>query len=441
MSLLALNAVEAYYISTVYVAALLTVVSFTQRPVRKLLTEKLEKLSFVVEIFASFLVELSLQLIVFKLILIQVTSYFVGFTVDHILTSLAYYVDILTIGGLIILYTEMMNEKSLAEACIREINKSAKPLQSFVSTLEISKIINPFWSPKNINRHKNTNLFALIVSYATNEEIREALVSTNFDYKQPKRLMLDVYTSTKKSEGLRPVLIHFHGGAWRLGSKDHLYPHEQILITESDWVVVNAGYRLAPQNAYPTHLMDVKRAIRWVKANISAYGGNPEFIVLSGDSAGGHLSSMASLTANDPQYQPGFEDVDTSVQGVVSFSGAVDLFHGKSTSLFFSIRVANLKAIDNDFVRKHSPASVIKSTHPSKLVPTLLLAGDRDLLVQSDQARIYKKSFDEATNSGQCRVFTNPHGKHINFLSWSPRSYYNARVVQAWCDQLSTRSQ
>lgn len=47
-------------------------------------------------------------------------------------------------------------------------------------------------------------------------------------------------------------------------------------------LIVNVGYRLAPKNAYPTHLIDVKRAIRWMKLNIASFGGDPNFIVLSG---------------------------------------------------------------------------------------------------------------------------------------------------------------
>ncbi len=65
---------------------------------------------------------------------------------------------------------------------------------------------------------------------------------------------------------------------------------------------------------WPEHIVDVKSAIVWVKENIARYGGDPNNIVLCGNSAGGHLASLAALTPNDPKYQPGFEEKDTTVQ-------------------------------------------------------------------------------------------------------------------------------
>src|SRR5690606_9583121 len=72
------------------------------------------------------------------------------------------------------------------------------------------------------------------------------------------------------------------------------------------------------------HIVDVKRALAWVKTHVAEYGGDPEFIAITGGSAGGHLSSLAAQTPNDPRYQPGFEDVDTRVQAAVPFYGVYD---------------------------------------------------------------------------------------------------------------------
>ena len=77
---------------------------------------------------------------------------------------------------------------------------------------------------------------------------------------------------------------------------------------------VSINYRLSPRSTWPDHIVDVKHAIAWVQANIAEYARDPDFIAITGGSAGGHLSSLAALTANDPTFQPGFEDVDTRVQ-------------------------------------------------------------------------------------------------------------------------------
>ena len=181
-----------------------------------------------------------------------------------------------------------------------------------------------------------------------------------------------------------------------MGSKNIFYPHEKQLLAENNWVIINIGYRLAPKNAYPTHLMDVKRSLRWIKQNIANFGGDPDFIVLSGDSAGAHLAMMTSMTANAPKYQPGFENVDTSVRGVISLSGALDLINEKNNALFFAKRVANLDHVDLDFLAQHSPLALVQNAKDGKkLTPLLLIAGERDGLTEAKQSKAVKVAYDQ----------------------------------------------
>lgn len=109
-----------------------------------------------------------------------------------------------------------------------------------------------------------------------------------------------------------------------MGSKKVVGP----LLTEMisyDWIVVSVNYRLNSKAGYPTQLIDCKRALRWVKDEINVFGGNPHNIVVAGDSAGGHLACLLASTANQPEFQPGFEQVDTTVQGVLGLSAVVNL--------------------------------------------------------------------------------------------------------------------
>ncbi|KAF9895752.1 hypothetical protein BX616_008911, partial [Lobosporangium transversale] len=109
-----------------------------------------------------------------------------------------------------------------------------------------------------------------------------------------------------------------------MGSKKLVGPLLTEMITY-DWIVVSVDYRLKSKAGYPTQLIDCKRALRWVKDEIRIFGGNPQNIVVAGDSAGGQIALMLATTANRPEYQPGFEDVDTSVRGVLGLSPVVNL--------------------------------------------------------------------------------------------------------------------
>ena len=95
-------------------------------------------------------------------------------------------------------------------------------------------------------------------------------------------------------------------------------------LAELGWICVAINYRLSPRSTWPDQIVDVKRAIAWTKEHIAEYGGDPDWIAITGGSAGGHLSSLAALTPNDPRFQPGFEEADTRVQAAVPFYGVYD---------------------------------------------------------------------------------------------------------------------
>ena len=144
------------------------------------------------------------------------------------------------------------------------------------------------------------------------------------------RHRLDVYyptgarSATGDARDPRPVLLQVHGGAWVIGHKAQQALPLMFHMAARGWVCVSANYRLSPRATFPDHLVDLKRAISWIRSNIADYGGDPALVCVTGGSAGGHLSSMLALTANDPEYQPGFETVDTSVAACVPFYGVYD---------------------------------------------------------------------------------------------------------------------
>src|SRR4051812_12034068 len=139
-----------------------------------------------------------------------------------------------------------------------------------------------------------------------------------------RRGLVDVYKPPGDVTGA-PVLLQVHGGAWTIGTKDQQGLPLMRHMASRGWVCFAINYRLSPRNAWPAHIVDVKRAIAWIREHGEEYGADPSFIAITGGSAGGHLTALAALTANDPEYQPGFEDADTSLQGAVPFYGVYDL--------------------------------------------------------------------------------------------------------------------
>lgn len=87
------------------------------------------------------------------------------------------------------------------------------------------------------------------------------------------------------------VIIFYHGGGFVLYG---IYSHDNAcrrLCRMNDCMVVSVDYRLAPEYVWPAAHEDAFAALQWVRENITAYGGNPEDLVVAGDSAGGNLSA------------------------------------------------------------------------------------------------------------------------------------------------------
>src|SRR5439155_1458730 len=128
-------------------------------------------------------------------------------------------------------------------------------------------------------------------------------------------LKLDICTPALPSPRPLPAIVQVHGGGFVTGSRREALPLVTHLAANG-WATFSIDYRLSPRATFPDHLVDVKRAIAWVRENADAYGVDPSFVAVTGGSAGATLAALAALTANDETLQPGFEDADTSVAAV-----------------------------------------------------------------------------------------------------------------------------
>ncbi len=212
-------------------------------------------------------------------------------------------------------------------------------------------------------------------------------------------LKLDVYRRRDRPENC-PTLLQIHGGGWIIGSKNEQGLPLMNHLASRGWVCISADYRLSPHATWPDHLVDLKDAIRWIREEGPAYGANPDFLVVTGGSAGGHLAAMVALTANDPAYQPGFEDVDTSVSACIPFYGVYDftdrfgLWPNKGLAELLETKIMK-GAIDEEPERydKASPMSLVHEKAP----PFLIVHGDRDTLVPVGEARAFAQALRDVS--------------------------------------------
>ena len=100
-------------------------------------------------------------------------------------------------------------------------------------------------------------------------------------------------------EGPLPVIVYFHGGGFIAGSIDMCAAPCANLAKELGAIVVTPSYRLAPEAPFPAATDDTYAAVCWTAEAIAQYGGDPEQIVVMGESAGGQLAAVAAQRARD----------------------------------------------------------------------------------------------------------------------------------------------
>jgi len=174
--------------------------------------------------------------------------------------------------------------------------------------------------------------------------------------------LLDIYRHRSRPSAA-PTLLYLHGGAFRSGRKSKEARPLLYHLASRGWLCLSANYRLSPAARFPDHLIDVKKAIAWVREHGHEYGADPAVLVVAGSSAGGNLAATAALTPNHTRFPVGFEHADTSVTAAVSLYG----YYGD---------------YDND---EGSPLAYLRADAP----PFFVAHGDSDTVVIVEDARAF----------------------------------------------------
>ena len=220
-------------------------------------------------------------------------------------------------------------------------------------------------------------------------------------------LKLDVYRPAAAG-GPNATLIYIHGGGWTNGSK------ERSALTflpylEMGWTVVNVAYRLADAAHAPAAVEDCRCALRWVYRNAEEYGFDLDRIVVSGNSAGGHLSLTTGIlpaSAGLDRQCPGnrrrawstgaASTAELKVAAVVNWYGitdVADLIHrtpGPSGS--FTEAWLGSAPDREEVATRVSPLTYVRRGLP----PILTVHGDADRIVPYDHGVRLHEALDAA---------------------------------------------
>jgi acetyl esterase len=184
----------------------------------------------------------------------------------------------------------------------------------------------------------------------------------------------DVYSPVSRT-GLRPVVLYVHGGAFHYLSKDTHWVLA-LMFARRGYVVFNIDYRLAPVYKYPAAIEDTCLALRWVHEHAREYGGDPERIVIAGESAGGNLATSAALTTairRDEPWARAVFDSDVRVRACVPGCAVLQV---SDQARFWRKRplppwvVAQLEELEQGYLPRH-----LRAGGTTLADPLLLLEG------------------------------------------------------------------
>jgi acetyl esterase/lipase len=250
-------------------------------------------------------------------------------------------------------------------------------------------------------------------------------------------LLLDVYRNASRPRGC-PVLFQIHGGGWMIGAKDEQALPLMNHMASAGWVCVTTNYRLSPHATFPEHLIDCKRALRWIHDRVADYGGDPDFVVVTGGSAGGHLAALLALSANDPEYQPGFETLDTRVRGCVPFYGVYDFANRNRThahdGLIEILEEKILKGSREEIPEEWDRASPITRVN-ADAPPFFTIHGEDDTLVPVAEAREFVRALGEKARAPSVYAEL-PGAQHAFEIFPSVRTLHTVNAVHRFLASL-----
>ncbi len=235
-----------------------------------------------------------------------------------------------------------------------------------------------------------------------------------------RNLKLDAYVPVRRlgeppwieySAELKPTLLFFHGGGWTSGNKISrslfLMPYIQ-----QGFAIVTADYRYLEEASLPEIIEDTRAALHWIYSHQEKYRFDTSRILVSGESAGGHLALMNGVLNKSGLFlQDSLKSFSLRVAGVINWFGVADLIEASSDwdAAFRSLVVGKDSTNAQELLRLCSPVTYIDSS----TVPVLTIHGNEDKAADYGQALLLHRLLDQ--NKVKNKLWTIQGKKHGNF--------------------------
>lgn len=228
-------------------------------------------------------------------------------------------------------------------------------------------------------------------------------VEANIPYDQYKQTVLDILQPKAPSKEKRPGVILIHGGGWVNGTKEQRVEYAALKYVQRGFVVANVEYRLAGVATAPAAVTDVLKAAQWFRKNAGKYHVDSRRIVVTGDSAGGHLALMVAMTPRSARLGP-----PATVAAVINFYGITDVadqLEGPHMQKYAVTWVPEQEG-RRELAKRISPITYVRKDLP----PILTIHGDADKTVPYEHGANLTRELKQA--GADARLITVPQAGH-----------------------------
>lgn len=171
--------------------------------------------------------------------------------------------------------------------------------------------------------------FITIPEIKANSDVKERF-DLVYNKEQDRVLHFDAFINTKKKKN--PAVIMIHGGGWRSGNKNQMQTIGKEIAAKG-YSCFSIEYRLSLEAKYPTGVIDVKNAIKFIKDNAAKFNVDPNKIAVLGCSSGGQMAALIGTTNNNPLFEDkNFKSrASSKVNAIIDVDGVLAFKHPESS--------------------------------------------------------------------------------------------------------------